>query len=80
MEIRKIFKAGNSCVVSLPLDMIKGLGLGEGSHVSIEVKREQRELILKPVVVKKNTMPIEFVRLVDKLLLDYEHTLRGLSK
>lgn len=80
MEIRKIFKAGNSCVVSLPLDMIKGLGLGEGSHVSIEVNREQRELILKPVVVKKNTMPIEFVRLVDKLLLDYEHTLRGLSK
>lgn len=80
MEIRKIFKAGNSCVVSLPLDMIKGLGVGEGSHVSIEVNREQRELILKPVVVKKNTMPIEFVRLVDKLLLDYEHTLRGLSK
>lgn len=62
------------------MDMMKGLGLGEGSHVSIEVNREQRELILKPIVVKKNTMPIDFVRILDKLVIDYEYTLRGLNK
>ncbi len=80
MEVRKIFKAGNSCVVSLPLDMLKSLGLREGSHVAIEINRERREFVLKPVVVKKANMSLDFVRLVDKLLLDYEYVLRRMAK
>jgi len=80
MEVRKIFKAGNSCVVSLPANLLKSLGIREGSHVSIEVNRENRELILKPVVVKKNDMSMEFVRLIDKLLVDYDYTIRRLSE
>lgn len=78
MEVRKIFKAGNSCVISLPLNMMKALELTEGSHVTMEINREQRELILKPVVVKKKQFSVDFVRMVDKLLVDYEYTLRGL--
>ncbi|MBP1764230.1 MAG: hypothetical protein H6Q65_1288 [Firmicutes bacterium] len=80
MEVRKIFKAGNSCVVSLPGNLLKSLGIREGSHVSIEVNRENRELILKPVVVKNNDMSLDFVRLVDKLLVDYDYTMRRLSE
>jgi antitoxin component of MazEF toxin-antitoxin module len=80
MEVRKIFKAGNSCVVSLPANMLKTLGLRDGSHVSVEVNRENRELILKPVVVKKSDMSIDFVRLVDKLLVDYDYTIRRLTE
>lgn len=79
MEVRKIFKAGNSCVVSLPMNMLKALGLRDGSHISIEINREQRELVLKPIVVKKNNMSIDFVRTVDKLLIDYEYALRRLA-
>ncbi|WP_346355768.1 AbrB/MazE/SpoVT family DNA-binding domain-containing protein [Azotosporobacter soli] len=78
MEVRKIFKAGNSCVISLPLTMMKALELTEGSHVTMEVNREQQELVLKPVVVKKKQFSVDFVRMVDKLLVDYEYTLRGL--
>lgn len=80
MEVRKIFKAGNSCVVSLPANLLKSLGIREGSHVSIEVNRENRELILKPVVVKKNDMSMDFVRFVDKLLVDYDYTIRRLAE
>lgn len=80
MEIRKIFKAGNSSVISLPLNMLKALGLKDGSHVSIEVNREKREILLKPVVVKNNNMSIDFVRVVSKLMLDYESTLRRLGQ
>lgn len=80
MEVRKIFKAGNSCVVSLPINMLKALGLRDGSHVSVEVNRESRELVLKPVVVKKNDMSLDFVRLVDKLLVDYDYTIRRLAE
>lgn len=80
MEVRKIFKAGNSCVVSLPADMLKALSLRDGSHVVIEINRESRELILKPVVVKKSNMSVDFVRMVDKLLLDYDYAMRRLAK
>ncbi len=78
VEVRKIFKAGNSCVISLPLNMMKALDLVEGSHLTVEVNREQGELILKPVVVAKKQFSVDFVRTVDKLLVDYEYTLRGL--
>ncbi|MDR3564597.1 MAG: hypothetical protein P4N59_24630 [Negativicutes bacterium] len=80
MEVRKIFKTGNSCVVSLPLSMLKALGLKDGSHVSVEVNRERRELTLKPVIVKNNDMAIDFVRVVDKLMVDYEPVLRRLGR
>ena len=80
MDIRKIFKAGNSCVVSLPMEMLKALNLKDGSHVAVEINREKRELILKPVVVKKANMSLDFVRVVDKLLLDYDYVMRRLAK
>jgi antitoxin component of MazEF toxin-antitoxin module len=80
VEIRKIFRAGNSCVVSLPLNMLKGLGLKDGSHVSVEINRELRELVLKPVIVKSSNMSVDFVRQVDKLMIDYEHVLRRLDR
>lgn len=80
MEVRKVFKAGNSCVVSLPMEMLKSLGLRDGSHVSVEINREKSELILKPVVTKKNNMSLDFVRMVDKLFLDYEYVIRRLAK
>lgn len=80
MEIRKIFKAGNSCVVSLPANMLKTLGIKDGSHVSVEINREQKSIILKPIIVKNSGMSIDFVRLVDKLLVDYEYALRRLAQ
>lgn len=80
MEIRKIFKVGNSCAVSLPVNMMKTLGLAEGSHISVEIMREQHELILRPVIAKKSDLPIDFVRMVDKVLVDYEYAIRRLGK
>lgn len=80
MEVRKVFKAGNSSVVSLPFTMLKALGIKDGSHVSVELNREKRELILKPVVVKSGNVSIDFVRLIDKLLIDYDFALRRMSK
>lgn len=80
MEVRKLFKAGNSVVVSLPMDMLKALGLSDGSHMSVEINREKRELILKPVITKKSNLSVDFVRLVDKLFVDYDYQLRRLAK
>lgn len=80
MEVRKIFKAGNSIVVSLPAGMLKALNVREGDHVAVNVDREQREIVLRPVVIqKKSSVSVDFVRLVDKLIVDYEYALRRLA-
>lgn len=80
MDVRKIFKAGNSSVISLPASMLKTLGLREGSHVSVEINREGREIVLKPIVVKNSNVSVDFVRIVDKLMVDYEYAVRRLAK
>lgn len=45
--VRKVFRAGNSLVVSLPKESIQALGLQEGSEVSVEVMPEQGEIVIK---------------------------------
>lgn len=50
MEIRKIFKAGNSLVLALPKSALKELQLGEGDHVSMEMDlAEGRSLVIRPL-------------------------------
>lgn len=48
MIARRVFKAGNSLVVSLPKESIQALGLHEGSEVSVEVNADRQEIILRP--------------------------------
>jgi len=36
--VRKIFRLGNSLVVSLPKDILDMLGLDEGAEVSVEIE------------------------------------------
>jgi hypothetical protein len=62
------------------MNMLKTLGVSDGSHVSMEINREKRELVLKPVITKKSNLSLDFVRLVDKLFIDYEYQLRRLAK
>lgn len=47
--LRKVFKTGNSVVVSLPKDALDLLGINEGSDVSIELDREKRQIVISSV-------------------------------
>lgn len=47
--MRKLFRAGNSTVVSLPKDILESLCLAEGTEVVVELDRERRRIILTPV-------------------------------
>ena len=44
--LRKVFRTGNSVVVSLPRDALELLGIGEGSEVSIDLDRENRQILI----------------------------------
>jgi len=47
--LRKLFKTGNSIVVSLPKDIIDPLGVSEGADVSVELDRETKQIIVRPI-------------------------------
>ena len=53
MEIRKIFRAGNSYVISLPRRILAELGPKEGSRVVVEFNREQELVTLRPINERK---------------------------
>ena len=46
--LRKVFKTGNSVVISLPKDALDLLGIREGSDVSVDIDRENRQVIISP--------------------------------
>jgi antitoxin component of MazEF toxin-antitoxin module len=46
MEMRKVFKSGNSLVVSLPKEVVNTLSIREGQHLTFEVKG--KGVLVKP--------------------------------
>ena len=47
--LRKIFRTGNSIVVSIPKDILDELKLSEGEEVSIELDSQQRQIVISPI-------------------------------
>lgn len=45
---RKVFRTGNSIVVSLPREALDFLDLQEGAEIELHLDRENRQIILKP--------------------------------
>ncbi len=75
---RKVFRAGNSLVVSIPGDAIEHLGLGEGSEVIVEVDREEGRIVIYPSEIKG--VDKEFARQVDEFIETYRPALEELAK
>lgn len=46
---RRLFKTGNSIVLSLPREALESLGLADGNSVEIAIDATQRRLIITPV-------------------------------
>jgi antitoxin component of MazEF toxin-antitoxin module len=52
LEIRKIFKNGNSLVLSLPAKALNELGLTEGDRVLIEVSSDkEKSIVIRPLKI-----------------------------
>jgi antitoxin MazE len=44
--LRKVFRTGNSVVVSLPKDALELLGIGVGADVYVDLDRENRQIVI----------------------------------
>ena len=78
---RKIFKTGNSAVVSLPKEMLKALQIRDGSQVDVILDQPNRQIIIRPT----EDLPIagidtDFARQVSEFIGKYRPALEELAK
>lgn len=78
--VRKIFKMGDSLVVSLPEDVVARLGLQEGSEVSVSVDVAGGRLIVKPKHSAIAKIEHTFAKQLDEFIEKYGPALEALSK
>ena len=78
---RKIFKTGNSLVVSLPREMLDTLGVSDGSEVLVELGYSNTEIIIRPAEPRYAAgLDEEFVRQVNEFVEEYRPTLEALAR
>ncbi|MFQ5343524.1 MAG: AbrB/MazE/SpoVT family DNA-binding domain-containing protein [Anaerolineae bacterium] len=78
--VRKIFRTGNSMVVSLPREVLDVLGLAEGAEVSVELDRERSRLIVAPAKMPVPGVDETFARQVAEFIEQYRPALEALAK
>jgi len=80
--LRRLFKTGNSVVLSLPKEILDGLGLVNGENVSLELDRQQRRVIVTPVEKPLAIAGVDedFARQVNGFIELYRSALEELAK
>jgi len=77
---RKIFRTGNSAVVSLPADILEAVGLELGDPVTIIADAEQRQIIISPAESSLPGVRPGFLDRVDRFIEEYRPALETLAK
>jgi len=78
--VRKIFKTGNSMVISLSKEMLDTLQLTEGSEVSIELDPVHSRIVITPVVEEITGIDAAFARQVAEFIEEYRPALEALAQ
>ena len=80
--IRRLFKTGNSVVLSLPKEVLADLGIKDGESVNLELDHERHRVIItaaeKPIAIAG--VNEEFARQVDEFIHQYRPALDELAK
>lgn len=80
--IRRLFKTGNSIVISLPKEVLDELGIKDGESVNLQLDKEQRRVIISPVEKPFAIAGVneEFARQVETFIQQYRPALEELAK
>ena len=79
--IRRLFKTGNSIVLSLPRQALQSLGLEDGSDVQVEVDTSRSALVITPYVQPiVPGLDAEFSHQVEDFLAHYRPALEELNR
>jgi putative addiction module antidote len=78
--IRKIFKTGNSFVISLPRESLNRLGLEEGSEVNVAVDQVKGRIVIERAHLPLAAIEPEFAQQLDDFIEQYRPALEALAK
>jgi antitoxin MazE len=80
--IRKVFKTGNSLVISIPKDLLEQVGISEGSEVSVDLDREKQQIVISPPETPLEEVGIDeqFAQQVAEFIDQYRSALEALAK
>jgi antitoxin component of MazEF toxin-antitoxin module len=79
--LRKVFKTGNSLVVSLPKDLLESLDMRDGTDVSVELDRQNRQILIRPAELQlAGGLSEEFARQVSEFIQQYRPALEALAR
>jgi len=80
--LRKVFRTGNSTVVSLPREALEYLDIHEGAEIEINLDRKNRRVILKPVEIPLAICGVDetFAHQVAEFIEQYRPALERLAK
>lgn len=80
--LRKVFRTGNSVVISLPREALEYLDIHEGTEVEVDLDREKRQVILKPVEMPLAVAGVDekFAHQVAEFIEQYRPALEELAK
>jgi len=77
---RKIFRTGNSAVVSLPADVLQAVELDLGDLVTVVADPESRRIIITPAESSLPGVRPEFLKRVDRFIDRYRPALERLAE
>lgn len=77
---RKIFRTGNSAVVSLPNDALESVGLSLGDEVMVRADPEQGCIIITPASPTLPGVRPSFLEQVDRFIERYGPALEQLAE
>lgn len=80
--LRKVFRTGNSVVISLPREALEYLDIHEGTEVEVDLDRENRQMILKPKETPLTISSVDekFALQVAEFIEQYRPALEALAK
>jgi antitoxin MazE len=80
--LRKVFRTGNSVVVSLPREALDYLNIQEGAEIEFDLDRENRQMILKPLEMPLAILGVDekFAHQVAEFIEQYRPALKELAK
>lgn len=80
MHRRKVFRSGNSAVISLPDEALDCLQAQVGEQVSLELDWEKRALVVRRIPSADVGVDEEFARQVDDFIAEYRPALEALAR
>ncbi len=80
--IRRLFKTGNSIVLSLPKEVLDELGIKDGESVNLVLDSEQKRIIISPVEKPLAIAGVDenFAHQVDEFIKQYRPALDELAR